>query len=275
MSEVLAIYLAAGVFSGLVSGLFGVGGAFALAPALIITLTLQGVGDEHVMHLTIATSLAVQVVTAFLTSYLRYRSGDLRLAMLGRIAPWVALGAIVGALIGDSLPGWVLKAVFISFVAFTILRGLITRGRAPGGAGGDLADVRGPGLWFFGTLSGVSGALLGPGPAIVLAPFLRRLRFSMPIVAATSAALAGLVGLSAAGGYIYAGFDETGLPAWTAGYLYLPAFASLAAGALVGSPLGIRFSHRVSDTTQMRLFLLYLSAVLAVMLLHTFAPGLL
>ena len=45
MIDIIIIYLAAGVFSGFVSGLFGVGGAFALAPALVITLTLQGVGD--------------------------------------------------------------------------------------------------------------------------------------------------------------------------------------------------------------------------------------
>ncbi|CAN0594903.1 unnamed protein product, partial [Laminaria digitata] len=86
--DIIIIYLAAGVFSGFVSGLFGVGGAFALAPALIITLTIQGVGDTHLMHLTIATSLATQLVTAILTSVLRYRAGHLRTPVLLNIPPF-------------------------------------------------------------------------------------------------------------------------------------------------------------------------------------------
>jgi uncharacterized membrane protein YfcA len=121
--DIIVIYLAAGVFSGFESGLFGVGGAFALAPALIITLTLQGVGDTHLMHLTIATSLATQLVTAILTSVLRYRAGDLRMPMHFRIAPFVGLGAIIGYI----LPSDVLKIFFMCFIGFSILRTLMQR----------------------------------------------------------------------------------------------------------------------------------------------------
>ncbi len=243
MVDIIVIYLAAGVFSGFVSGLFGVGGAFALAPALIITLTLQGVGDTHLMHLTIATSLATQLVTAILTSVLRYRAGDLRMPMLFRIAPFVGLGAIIGYI----LPSDVLKIFFMCFIGFSILRTLMQRPATVTGEGAQVSDLRGGAFWFLSIISGISGGLLGPGPAIVLAPLLRRIGFAMPIVSAASAALPGLVGAMAAGGYIVGGFDEVGLPAHSRGYLYLPGFASLAIGALVGSPLGIRFSHRVSD----------------------------
>lgn len=269
MTEIIIVYLAAGVFSGFVSGLFGVGGAFALAPALIFTLTFQGVGDTHLMHLTIATSLATQLVTAILTSVLRYRAGDLQMPMLLRIAPFVGLGAIIGASIGDVLPSDVLKIFFMSFIGFTIVRTLLVRPQPSTGQNGQAADLRDGPFWSLSILSGVSGGLLGPGPAIVLAPLLRRKGFAMPLVSAASAALAGLVGAMAAGGYIVGGFDEIGLPAHTLGYLYLPGFGALALGALVGSPLGIRFSHRVSDTLQLRLFVGYLSAVLISMIVHS------
>lgn len=269
MVDIIFIYLAAGVFSGFVSGLFGVGGAFALAPALIFTLSFQGVGDTHLMHLTIATSLATQLVTAILTSVLRYRVGDLQMPMLLRIAPFVGLGAIIGAIIGDSLPSDVLKLFFMSFIGFTILRTMLVRPAAPDGHDVHAANLRGGSFWSLSIFSGVSGGLLGPGPAIVLAPFLRRRGFALPVVSAASAALAGLVGAMAAGGYIVGGFDEVDLPAHTLGYLYLPGFGALALGALVGSPLGIRFSHRVSDALQLRLFVGYLSAVLISMIVHS------
>jgi len=267
--DIIIIYLAAGVFSGFVSGLFGVGGAFALAPALIITLTIQGVGDTHLMHLTIATSLATQLVTAILTSVLRYRAGDLRIPVLLKIAPFVGFGAIVGAAIGDILPGIVLKVLFISFIAISIVRSLVVRPSKADGASNDISMLGGGLFWSLSVVSGISGGLLGPGPAIVLAPLLRKLGFAMTVVSASSAALAGLVGLLAAGGYIVGGFDEVGLPAHSLGYLYLPGFICLALGALVGSPLGIRFSHRVSETLQVRLFVGYLSLVLIVMIAHS------
>lgn len=269
MVDIIIIYLAAGVFSGFVSGLFGVGGAFALAPALIITLTIQGVGDTHLMHLTIATSLATQLITSILTSVLRFRAGDLRMPILLRIAPFVGLGALIGATIGDLLPGIVLKIVFISFIGITIVRSIVLKASRAGDMTNDPTRLRGGVFWFLSTLSGISGGLLGPGPAVLLAPLLRKHGLSMAVVSASSAALAGIVSLLAAGGYIVGGFDEVGLPEYAIGYLYLPGFVCLALGALVGSPLGIRFSHRVAEKLQARLFIGYLSVVLIIMIGHS------
>jgi uncharacterized membrane protein YfcA len=121
-------------------------------------------------------------------------------------------------------------------------------------------------LWAHGTVTGISGALLGPGPAVIIGPYLRAARCPMPVVAATSSALAGLLGVTAAAGYIYGGFDEGGLPPLSFGFLYLPAFVGLAIGALVGSPFGIRASHKVADMLLHRLFIGYLAFILAVTL---------
>ena len=269
MLELIAIYLAAGMFTGIVSGLFGVGGGFTLVPALVIALTLQAVPDAYIMHLSIGTSLMVMVVTALYTAWLRHRSGDLDPALIGRLLPFIVAGAIAGSLLGDALPGPVLKAIFIGYVALTIVNGLIPRRNrpVPSAGGGDHAKVRGPRLWGLGTAAGLAGGLLGSGPAIVIVPYLRGAAFPMTVATATSAALSGPIGLAAGLGYLYGGLDEAGLPALTLGYLYFPAFAGLTIGALAGSPLGIRLSHRIPDALQYRLFLAYLTLVLVVMLL--------
>ena len=266
---VIAIYLAAGVFAGLVSGLFGVGGGFTLVPALVIALTLQAMPGAYIMHLSIGTALAVMVVTACYTAWLRHRSGDLDMALIGRLLPFIVAGALAGSLIGDALPGNVLKAIFIGYVALTIVNGLIPRRSrpVPTPGGGSHASVRGIRLWGLGSVAGLIGGLLGSGPAIVVVPYLRGAAFPMTVATATSAALSAPIGIAAGIGYFYGVLDEPGLPALTAGYLYLPAFAGLTIGALAGSPLGIRLSHRIPDAIQYRLFLAYLTLVLVVMLL--------
>ena len=109
------------MLAGFVSGLFGVGGAFTMAPALIITMTLQGIHDSHIMHLTIGTSLAVMTITSAYISVLRYRAGALNLKLMIRVATFIIAGALGGSLIGDALPGLVLRYVFIGFHEFTSL----------------------------------------------------------------------------------------------------------------------------------------------------------
>ena len=266
MIEVVAIYLATGMLAGFVSGLFGVGGAFTMAPALLIVLPLQGTPDAHVMHLTVGTALAVMTMTSAYIAVLRYRAGDLHLPLMFRFVPFVAAGALGGSLVGDALPGIVLKIVFIGFIVLTIMRGLLYRQSADAGSGGDLSAIRGAWLWTYGTVTGITGALLGPGPAIVIGPYLRAARYPMPMVAATSSALAGLLGFAATTGYVYGGFNEVGLPALSIGYLYLPAFAGLAVGAFIGSPFGIRTSHKVADMLLHRAFIGYLTLILVVTL---------
>jgi uncharacterized membrane protein YfcA len=49
--------------------------------------------------------------------------------------------------------------------------------------------------------------------------------------------------------------------------LYIPAAAGLAAGALIGSPFGIRASHRIPDILLHRMFVGYLTLILTVMLI--------
>jgi len=268
MIAVIAVYLVSGLCAGIVAAMFGVGGGFAVAPLLLIALTVQNIGGDQMMHLTVGTTQAVILVTASYSAVLRWRAGDTNLRLVLKFAPLVAIGAMVGAAIGDALPGVLLKAIFIFFIALTIVRGLLARRIVDLQSGQDLSGVRGPEYWLSGSLAGLLGSLMGPGPAVLVAPFLRKLKFSMASTVATCSTLAACLGLFAGGGYVVGGFGEPGLPAWSFGYVYLPAFVGLAAGGLAGAPVGLLISRRISDHLQGRLYLVYLAAVLVAMLLQ-------
>ncbi|HXV83778.1 MAG TPA: sulfite exporter TauE/SafE family protein [Candidatus Binatia bacterium] len=272
--ELIAIYLLAGLAAGLVSGLFGLGGGLTIVPALAFALPLEGVTEKYVMHLAIGTSLVVMVVTALYTTVLRQRRGDLDWPLFWRLAPRVVTGAILGAIFADFLPGLALRVFFIGFVSYTIARALHRRYAAVVKSA-DSEIVQAPpiapggvSLWIYGLATGVCGALLGAGAAIIIVPYLRAARYRIQLASAIAASLSAAIGVGAGVGYVAGGLNEADLPAATLGYLYLPAFAGLSGGALIGSPLGVKISHSLDEDIQFWLFLGYLSIVLGVMIMR-------
>jgi uncharacterized membrane protein YfcA len=271
--ESLVIYLAAGLATGLVSGLFGVGGGLTVVPALVLALPFEDVPARYVMHMAIGTSLAVMVFTAAVTTVWRHIRGDLAWPVLWKLAGLVVIGGLVGAAIGDMLPGAVLRWLFVGFVLLTILRELWRHWLRPAAAPARGRPVRATSkvaadrLSFIlhGVAAGVVGALLGVGAAVVIVPFLIHRGHRIQTASALSAGLSAIIGLAAGAGYILGGLNEQHLPESALGYLYLPAFFGVAIGALAGSPLGVALSHRLSDGLQRALFALYLCLVLAVM----------
>jgi len=57
------------------------------------------------------------------------------------------------------------------------------------------------------------------------------------------------------------GLGVAGLPAWSAGFVYLPAFAGFAAASMLVAPFGARLAHRLKGSTLRRIFAVFLVAV--------------
>jgi len=68
LSELLmlsAAMIGAGVFAGLIAGLFGVGGGTVIVPVLFYAFELLGVGGESNLHVAIGSSLLTIVGTSW------------------------------------------------------------------------------------------------------------------------------------------------------------------------------------------------------------------
>ncbi|MCX2930712.1 sulfite exporter TauE/SafE family protein [Mycobacterium sp. CVI_P3] len=267
------VYLLAGIVAGLVSGLFGLGGGLTIVPALAVALPLQGVAQEHVMHLAIGTSLAAMFFTALYTTFLRSRHGDMIWPLFWHMLPPVVLGTALGAFAGGLLPGPVLRVFFVGFVAYMLARALRRHYRQSRSSGASDKTAAGPVMpsrpsrLISGFTTGVTGALLGAGAAIITVPYLQAAGYRIQNASAIAAGLSAVIGIGAGAGYLLGGLGAAGLPAAAIGYLYLPAFAGMTAGALLGSPLGVRISHRMAETAQFWLFLTYLAVVMLAMVL--------
>jgi uncharacterized membrane protein YfcA len=105
--------LAAGVVTGLLAGLFGIGGGAVIVPVLYEVFRLSGVPEAVRMQLCIGTSLAIIVPTAW-RSYRAHRARRLVLPEVLQVWTLPAIaGVALGSLAAALAPAEVFKAAFI------------------------------------------------------------------------------------------------------------------------------------------------------------------
>jgi len=104
------VFLAIGLFAGVLSGLFGIGGGVVIVPALIV---VAGMAPEMATGTSLASLL---LPVGALGAWHYYRLGF----VMPRAAVWIALGLAVGAFIGAQLavrlPARELQRAFAGFL---------------------------------------------------------------------------------------------------------------------------------------------------------------
>ncbi|MGH7531507.1 MAG: TSUP family transporter [Gemmatimonadales bacterium] len=109
-----------GVLAGLVSGLFGVGGAIVIVPGLVLLAQLP----QHTAHGTSLAALAIPV--GFIVGTLEYhRRGQVNLAFAVVIALGLVIGAYFGSRLAGSMSDVLLRKVFGGFLLLVSVRLLV------------------------------------------------------------------------------------------------------------------------------------------------------
>ena len=112
-----AAVMAAGVVTGLLAGLFGIGGGAVIVPVLFEVFRILGVPDEVRMQLCVGTSLAIIVPTA-VRSYRAHRAKGLVVEPIMRSWAWPAvIGVAVGSVAAAFAPADLFKLAFVLIAA--------------------------------------------------------------------------------------------------------------------------------------------------------------
>lgn len=248
----LALYLALGAFAGLLAGLLGVGGGLVIVPVLLWSFAGQGIGGPHAMHMAVATSLGTIVFTSLSSVWAHHRRGAVAWDVWARMTPGIIVGGLTGAGFAGVLDGRALEVFFGLFELAVAAR------MAWGGRPAAHRTLPGsPGLAGAGGVIGAFSAVVGIGGGTLTVPFLVWCNVPMQRAVATSAACGLPIAAAGALGFAVAGQGAV-LPAWSVGYLYLPALAGIVAASVLTAPLGARLAHAVPATALRRGFALFL-----------------
>jgi len=110
------ILIAIGLMAGIFGGIFGVGGAVIMIPALVYFLSV----DQHTAQ---GTSLAVMLPPIGLfAAYNYYKAGQVNIWYAVIIAVSFMIGGYFGSMIALKLPENLMKKIFGIFLILTALR---------------------------------------------------------------------------------------------------------------------------------------------------------
>ena len=83
--------------------------------------------------------------------------------------------------------------------------------------------------------------------------------FPLRQAVATSSACGLPIALAGMTGFVATGWNNSGLPAWSSGYLYWPAFAGIVISSLLFAPLGAKLTHTLPVVVLRRFFAVFLA----------------
>ena len=243
-----------GALAGTLAGLLGIGGGIVIVPVLALVFAHQGVSSEVLMHVAIGTSLGTIVVTSLASIRAHQRRGAIQWAVFRSITPGIVAGGLLGAAIADMLRGETLRLAFSLFMLLVAAQmAFFSTSRPHRRLPGRL------GLALAGGCIGTVATLMGVGGGSMSVPFLTWCNMPVRNAVATSAAIGLPIALAGSAGFIVSGWGAALRPAWSLGYVNLPAFLGIVAASTAFAPLGARLAHSIPERLLKRLFAAFLT----------------
>jgi len=236
----ITVYLILGAVVGLLAGLLGVGGGLVIVPVLAGIFLWLNLPQEFIMHLALGTSLASILFTSVASVYSHHQHGAVSWVQAVKLTPGILIGAWFGGVFAGALSSDILKPLFAIFellVATYMLTGTRTR-----------VHNTHPSIINFSSSGGVIGfisSVVGIGGGSLTVPWLMWHGSSIHKAIATSAAVGFPIALGGTLSYLYSGWNQTQLPQYSAGFIYLPALTGIVISSMIFAPLGAHLAHKL------------------------------
>ena len=252
--------IAGGVVTGILAGLFGIGGGALIVPVLYEVFRVLEVPEEVRFQLCVGTSIAI-IVPTNIRSFVTHRAQGAVMMDVVRIwtIPAVA-GVAVGALIAGIAPGAVLKIAFVLIAS--VIAGKLLLGRESWRLGDDLPGPAGMAGWGF--VIGLGASLMGISGGSISNMILTLYGKSIHRAVATAAGLGVPITVVGTLGYMAAGLPQQALmPPLCIGFVSFVGLVLMAPVSSLTAPYGARLAHAMPRRRLEIALGLYLLAVSA------------
>lgn len=236
----LLSYVALGLGSGFIAGLFGVGGGLTIVPILLMLFKAQGFPEDQLMHLALGTSMATIVVTSISSMRAHHKHGGVRWDIFRGLTPGLVVGTLIGTLFVKAVDTDHLAIAFTAITYWASTQMLLDFKPKP------TRQLPGyTGLVGMGGVIGGLSSLVAAGGGFLSVPFMLLCNVPIRQAVGTSAALGLPIAAAGVIGYIAGGWSVASLPSPNIGFIYLPAFLGVVLSTVFMAPVGARVAHRL------------------------------
>jgi uncharacterized protein len=255
-----ALIIGAGLVTGVLAGLFGIGGGALIVPVLYEVFRVLGVPDEVRFQLCVGTSIAIIVPTNVFSYFTHRGKGAVMMEVVRAWAVPAIVGVAAGSAIAAFAPGAVLKLAFVLIA--TVIAFKLLFGRETWRLGDDLPGSAA--MAAYGVFVGLAASLMGISGGSVSNMILTLYGKPIHKAVATSAGLGVPITVAGTIGYILAGLPQQALlPPLSLGFVSLIGFALMAPVSSFTAPYGARLAHALSKRRLEIAFGCFLLAVCA------------
>ncbi len=239
----LFLYFLLGIFSGILAGLFGIGGGIIIIPVFFaIFKNVVGVPEEVLAHTVLGTSLGVIAFSSLASTYSHNKRKAVILNVLRVIAPSICVGAALGALTASYIASSTLQVLVAIFL---VLISIQMAFEFPPPSQNPKTNVIGPVL--VGSGIGWFSGIFGIGGGVFSVPYFYHRGLQMKQAIGTSAACGIPIAFSGSISYMIVGSSISNLPDFSVGYVYLPAAIVVGLASAWSAIVGVRAAHRIKQ----------------------------
>lgn len=236
-----------------------------MVPILAFIFAANQFPPDLVVHLALGTAMATLVFTSVSSVITHHRHQAVHWALVYKIVPGILIGTFGGALLAGYLNLRILSLIFTILIYFLATRMLIDSKPETG------KELPGAGILSLVAASiGLISSLTATGGAALVVSFLVKRQTSIHKAIGTAAAIGWPLAVAGTLGYFLAGLSETELPAYSVGYIYLPATAGIVITSVILAPVGARLTHKTQARTLRKIFAVLLYILATKMLLSFF-----
>ena len=244
----ILIYFLLGTFSGVLAGLFGIGGGIIIIPTFFYIFSYLGFPEQILSHMVLGSSLGVIVFSSLSSTFSHNIKGAVNWNLIKLVAPSIIAGSCLGGITAGYLESSTLQGLVALFLVVASVQLIFEFPPPP---------------------QNPRTSLVGPvvaGGGIFSVPYFYHRGLKMMNAIGTSAACGIPIALAGSISYIAIGYDAVDLPNNSVGFVYLPATIIVGIMSSITAKYGVNIAHRMKQK-KLRIAFAFLVMIMALNLL--------